>query len=119
MSDKRCPRCGQYKPRTEFNPRPEGGVMPYCIPCQKAYASIAYVPRGYTRRAPKGSRICPCCGEIKPSDEYRKLPCGRYTGACVACRKIERAEMATRPEAKPLTGGGPQPTGWPIYRGTM
>lgn len=39
---KRCSKCGETKPLTEFNRKDRGRLQPYCRPCNSAYLKEHY-----------------------------------------------------------------------------
>jgi len=69
-AEKRCPRCGEVKPGTDFSRTAiaADGCFTYCRPCAAEYRKER-VPFTAGARAVTEKR-CPMCGETKPDSEY-------------------------------------------------
>ena len=80
---KRCGKCGETKPHSEFykDKRARDGLMSYCKECAKAAARAWYetkypdkVKKTAERKAlaEQGQKPCSGCDEVKPVDEFGK-----------------------------------------------
>ena len=114
-TEKRCPKCGEVKPVSEFSPRPErrGGLKPRCKACVK-------VDRRAKREQLKqlhdedfyqnviGEKKCSVCKEIKPYTDFDRLrseadgfqclckPCGRKKSKAYSLREDKREHLLAK-----------------------
>jgi hypothetical protein len=121
METRKCPRCNDTKPVTEFfDTGPSGRISPYCRPCTRAYAREHRKPRtteqlavlrarDRERRAiarggesykalqvrlfAQGQWRCPRCSTIKPLAEFYLSPAtGKPRTYCIPCWKAYGVE---------------------------
>ena len=109
---KRCTRCGEIKPVSEFYAHPTGrdGLNSRCIPCCKDAARTSRLARRPPRRPyTVQSKRCTLCGEIKPVSEFSRDKRHRngLTSWCRVCinarhvehrRSLEPREPTTEPK---------------------
>jgi 5-methylcytosine-specific restriction endonuclease McrA len=91
--EKRCCRCGETKPHTEFhlwNKSPDG-LNPRCKACRtKLEGSDTYLD--YLAERARGNKLCSECERVKPLAEFHqhaKTKIG-YRASCKECREPER-----------------------------
>lgn len=99
MATKRCSRCKQEKPVTEFNKnrRMKGGLHHYCRECNRAYLR-EYKKKNAARNPDEivvpPEKRCPECGVTRPVSEWyrcRTRPDG-LADYCKPCMRAYRAE---------------------------
>lgn len=72
---KRCSRCGEDKPRSEFSKASKGnraadGLFGWCRPCVKKYEHERRSVRQRPPRSPDGFKLCAMCKETKPVEDF-------------------------------------------------
>lgn len=76
MNEKKCTKCKKVKKKTEFPLRKASsdGVGSWCKECAtiKINERKEKIASGEIKRITKHSKECKCCGETKPSEEFRK-----------------------------------------------
>ncbi|MEU7568121.1 endonuclease domain-containing protein [Streptomyces fradiae] len=94
---KRCPRCGEAKPRAAFakNRSTRDGLQAYCRPCGAEYHQQRQLARGKKVRprvpVPAGHKYCRQCGMIKPHGEWDRNR-SASDGLSTACKECRRAK---------------------------
>jgi len=98
MTTKRCPRCKQEKPVSEFNKdrRAKDGLQSYCRKCHRAHQR-EYWEKNAARQPDEvvipSEKRCPGCGVTRPSSEwYRNRT--RPDGLANHCKPCMRARVA-------------------------
>ncbi|MDO0931767.1 endonuclease domain-containing protein [Streptomyces sp. DG2A-72] len=94
---KRCPRCGENKPRTAFakNKAMRDGLHVYCRECASAYHQARQVAKGRNVRprveVPAGHKYCRTCGKIKPHSEWtrNRSASDGFATLCKSCKAIQ------------------------------
>lgn len=87
--NKKCPDCGEVKPSDNFykNKSAKDGLNSYCKGC---WAVRARAQRDKTKNREvetPASKVCPSCGDDKPSSEYRsdKTKADHLSSSCSTC----------------------------------
>jgi 5-methylcytosine-specific restriction endonuclease McrA len=100
--EKKCPRCGETKPRSQFYPdkTKRDGLASRCAICVNQIARTRRQERSPKWQPKNGMKTCNECGIEKPVSEYDKNKLGRFglRSECKACRKIYKKERVNRPE---------------------
>ena len=83
---KRCARCREEKPRSEFwaHKRAKDGRCSWCRPCMNAYMSSRRV-RKRPPKPPDGFKRCSRCREVKPVEEFFRNA-ARHDGLTSYCK---------------------------------
>ncbi len=99
MDTKRCLRCGEEIPLTQFysDKRKKDGKSPYCKKCSAEMKGHTYTP---PEDFPEGQRRCTKCKEIKSLEEFHKTAKGTF-GRSAVCKKCR-----SRAKAKPIPQEG-------------
>jgi hypothetical protein len=103
MTMKRCSRCKQEKPRTEFGEQQskKDGLHPYCRECNRAYQRerrMKNAARNPDEIVTPSEKRCPGCGITRPSSEWpgnrtRSDGLAPYCKSCTCARGAKyRAE---------------------------
>lgn len=105
---KKCPDCGEEKPRSEFwkNKRMPDGLQFYCKLCAGARRGKSYRKRQAAEgkearpwrpivQAPEGMKYCPRCDQVKSIDEFGKNRAEKsgLTAYCLGCHNIVMREQ--------------------------
>lgn len=122
---KRCSKCGELKPHTEFylNRKGRSGIDSYCKSCAsemqrqwRIRTQPGYKER-YEKRAAKpvpkdGHKFCNACGEEKPFSEFTQRKDGGWNSDCKACRaRKAREQKAQKRLLDPRYNMPPVPAG--------
>ena len=95
---KRCPRCENIKPRTEYYLLPSGVYSPYCKPCTKDYGA-KWQPNKTDEQLHlfelDSVKWCKICKEQKPITEFRLCGGGRWRDTyCIPCSNTLNLQRA-------------------------
>ena len=80
MADRRCPRCGEVKPTSEF----AGLTHPYCRPCHAAYARVSRASKTPEQKA--RARLQDTAWRNSTTVEALLLRLESQGGLCAICR---------------------------------
>lgn len=114
METKRCARCGETKPTTEFgsNRRNPDGLHSYCRSCINAYMNARYVKRPKRERPPLPElKRCSRCGQEKPRSDFRKAAKGNRAadGLFGWCRPCANEYAREKAQAESVRTGRQRP----------
>lgn len=95
---KRCPRCEEIKPRTEFYLLPSGIYSPYCKLCTKDYGAKWKRPKTDVQLKLfklDSVKWCKICKEQKPITAFRLCGGGRWRDTyCIPCANALNLQRA-------------------------
>lgn len=84
-----CTKCGQEKDTRDFpnEKKRSDGKYPWCKPCLSEHRKSRY--KSVPRKVWIEQKVCSCCKEWKPREEFRKYTGGNLHYRCIPCEDSE------------------------------
>ena len=83
---KKCYRCHQTRPNTDFIAKRNGTSYDMCTPCLNAILTDGGARAKKERLAHTDThRVCYLCRNVQPNSEFTRRSSGTYYSACKAC----------------------------------
>lgn len=96
METKKCKRCGEIKPLSEYYKDSDS----WCMECHRSYqnAKVAYSQQGIK------SKMCKVCKCVRPLNQFAFKPNGKRSRVCNVCREANEGaqlQLSIAPKTNP------------------
>ena len=97
METKKCKRCGEIKPLSEYYKDRDS----WCMECHRTYENVKDV---YTRQGIK-SNMCKVCKCVRPLEQFDFKPNGKRSRVCNVCKEANEGaqlQLSIVPKPNPI-----------------